>query len=160
MKHRLALLALLFASAATAQEAPRHEGYAPLENLVGSWTIAGKEKTYLETCAWYHGKRHIVCNTTSKRDDGSISHGMSILSFVPDQGYVYTGIGSSGRYETFRDGKYEAGVLEYLDPSAESQTRIRVGPFSDWTRIPFNVHASRDGVTWEAVDSFDYVRVE
>jgi hypothetical protein len=160
MKHVLLLVALLFASFAFAQEKPRHEGYAPLEALVGSWTIAGKEGAYLETCDWYHGKRHIICNTESKRKDGSTSHGMSILSFIPEHGYVYAGIGSSGRYETYRGGTYKEGVIEYLDQSAEGQTRIRVGPFDDRTSVPFNVHTSKDGVQWEAADSFNYIRVK
>ena len=99
MKLIVLLAALVLTSPSVAQE-PRHQGYAPLEGLVGSWTIAGKEGSYLETCDWYDGRRHIICNTEAKRKDGSISRGMSILSFVPEQGYVYTGIGNRGRYET------------------------------------------------------------
>jgi len=143
-----------------AQEEPRHEGYAPLEGLVGSWTIEGREGTYLETCDWYHGKRHIVCNTESRRRDGTTSHGMSILSYIPDQGYVYTGIGSLGRYETYRGGTYNEGVIQYLDQSAEGWTRIRVGPFNDRTRVPFRVHTSKDGASWAPADSFSYIRVK
>lgn len=160
MKLVLALAALLLSCAAVAREEPRHEGYAPLENLVGSWTIPGQERTYLETCDWYHGRRHIVCNTESRREDGSTEHSMSILGFVPDQGYVYTGIGSRGRYQTYRGGTYTAGVIEYLEQAAEGRTRIRVGPFDDRMRVPFNVHTSKDGVQWDAADSFDYIRVK
>jgi len=160
MKHVLPLTVLLIAPATFAQEQPRHEGYSPLEGLVGSWTIAGRESSYLETCGWYDGKRHIICNTESKQDDGSTSHGMSILSFVPEQGYVYTGIGSRGRYETYRGGTYKDGVIEYVDQSAEGQTRIRIGPFSNKDLVPFNVHSSQDGVKWDPADSFNYIRVK
>lgn len=159
MKHALLFAALLISSPSFAQERPRHEGYAPLEGLVGRWTIAGQESTYLEVCDWYDGKRHIICNTESKRKDGSTSRSMSILSFVPDQGYVYTGIGSRGRYDTYRGGTYTHGVIEYSDSSAEPRTRIRIGPFRDKNTVPFSVHSSRDGVTWEQADSFSYVRV-
>ena len=150
---------LLIAGASSAAEPPRDAGYAPLEHLVGTWTIAGKEDGYRETCAWYHGNRHIVCETESKRADGSVSHGMSILSFVPGSGYVYTGIGSDGRYETYRNGTFDAGVLEYVDRSGAETVRIRVGPLGDKARIPFNVATSTDGVTWTPADSFTYVRV-
>jgi len=160
MKPVLALAPLLFALPALAQEPPRHEGYAALEGLVGSWTIAGREGEYLEVCDWYDGKRHIVCNTESKRKDGSTSRGMSILGFVPDQGYVYTGIGNRGRYETFRAGTYKDGIIEYRDQSAEGHTRIRIGPFTDRKLVPFNVHTSADGVKWDSADSFNYVRVK
>lgn len=156
----LILTALLMASPALAQEQPRHDGYAPLEGLVGSWTIAGKERTYVETCDWYDGKRHIICNMESKRSDGSTSRGMSILSFVPQQGYVYTGIGNRGRYETYRGGTYNNGVIEYVGASTEERTRIRIGPFSDKTVVPFNVHSSQDGVKWDHTDSFNYIRIK
>lgn len=160
MKHVLPLATLLLAFPAFAQEQPRHEGYAPLEGFVGSWTIPGQEDTYLETCAWYHGERQIVCNTESKRKDGSIAHGMSILSFVEGQGYVYTGIGSRGRYETHEGGTFKDGILEYIDRSSEGITRIRIGPFKDRNLLPFNVDTSPDGVKWEQAESFNYVRVK
>src|SRR5688572_5980768 len=118
MKVVLALAALIASSQSFAQEPTRHAGYAPLEALVGSWTIAGREGTFWEKCAWFDGKRHIVCNGESKRKDGSISRGMSILSFVPEQGYVYTGIGNRGRYETYRGGTFKDGVIEYMDQTA------------------------------------------
>ena len=156
----VALAALLSAAPALAQEPARDPGYDALQGLVGRWTIAGREGKYLETCDWYHGRRHVVCNTESTRDDGSTSHGMSILSFVPGDGYVYTGIGSRGRYETYRGGTFRDGVLEYLAQAPDLRTRIRVGPFTDPDRIPFNVHTSKDGVAWEAADGFHYVRVK
>jgi hypothetical protein len=160
MKHAIALAALLLAVPAIAQEPARDPGYDALDGLVGRWTIAGREGKFLEVCDWYHGRRHMVCNTESTRDDGSTSHGMSILGFVPGEGYVYTGIGSRGRYETYRGGTFRDGILEYLDTAAAVRTRIRVGPFTDPDRVPFNVHTSKDGVAWEAADGFHYVRVK
>jgi len=85
---------------------------------------------------------------------------MSILSFIPDQGYVYAGIGNRGRYETYRGGTYNNGIIEYLERTADTHTRIRIGPFIDKKLVPFNVHSSKDGIKWEQADSFNYVRVE
>ena len=160
MKHALALTALLVAFPSYSQDNARPAGYDALDGLVGSWTIAGQESTYRETCAWYHGDRHVVCNTEAKREDGSIGHSMSILSFVPDQGYVYTGIGSRGRYETHEKGTYRDGILEYTDHANGESTRIRIGPFADRTIVPFVVHTSKNGIDWELAESFNYTRVE
>lgn len=159
MHRQLVILAALIAAPAFAQAPGRDPGYDALEGLIGRWTIAGRESTYAERCDWYDGRRHVVCNTEIKRDDGTTSHAMSILSFVPGDGYVYTGIGSRGRYETYRGGTFRDGVLEYLATTPEMRTRIRVGPFTDRKRIPFAVHTSKDGVAWEPADAFDYVRL-
>lgn len=160
MKYVCALGMLLLVGSAIAQELSRDAGYDVLEGLVGSWTIPGQEGKYLETCDWYHGRRHIVCNTESKRADGSTSHSMSILSLVPGQGYVYTGIGSRGRYEAHEGGTFKDGILEYVDRTPETTTRIRVGPFEDRKVVPFRVQTSSDGLKWDEVESFTYMRVK
>jgi hypothetical protein len=160
MKHALLLTAWLIALPSHGQDDVRHEGYKALDGFVGTWTIPGQESSYQETCAWYHGERHIVCNTESKRKDGSIGHSMSILSFVPDQGYVYTGIGSRGRYETHEKGTFQGGILEYIDQANGETTRIRIGPFADPRIIPFIVHTSRNGIDWTLAESFTYTRVK
>ena len=139
MRHALLLAALLAAFPSHGQDKARHEGHEALGSFVGTWTIPGQEATYKETCAWYHGERHIVCNTESKGKDGALGHSMSILSFVPDHGYVYTGIGSRGRYETHEKGTFQNGVLEYTDQANGEITRIRIGPFTDRKIIPFAV---------------------
>ena len=160
MKRFLLSAALLITPCACAQAPPRHAGYAPLEGLVGNWTIAGREGIYLETCDGYDGQRHVICHMASTRKDGSPARGMSILSFVPEQGYVYTGIGHRGRYETYRGGTYSNGVLQYLDRSAGSHVRIRIGPLGDKGVMPVSVQSSQDGVEWEQADPFDYIRVK
>jgi len=160
MRRALLVTALLVALPSYGQGEARHEGYKVLDALVGTWTIPGQEATYRETCAWYHGERHIVCNTESQRKDGSISHSMSILGFVPGSGYVYTGIGSSGRYETHAKGTFRDGLLEYIDEENGETTRIRLGPFSDRNLLPFVVHTSRNGSDWTLAESFNYIRVK
>lgn len=151
------LLSLVSAQALSQQ---RHPGYQHLEGFVGSWTIPGQESTYLETCAWYHGNRHIVCNTESQGKDGSTAHSMSILGFVPDQGYVYAGIGSRGRYKTYERGTFKGGILEYPDQLNGQTSRIRIGPFTDRNKIPFVMETSKNGTDWTLAESFDYVRVK
>jgi hypothetical protein len=160
VKCALLLTVLLAAFPSQGQDKPRHEGYKVLEGFVGTWTIPGQESTFKETCAWYHGERHIVCNTESRRKDGSMGHSMSILSFVPDQGYVYTGIGSRGRYKTHEKGTVKDGVLEYTDRVDGETTRIRIGPFTDPRTLQFIVHKSRNGTDWELAESINYTRAK
>jgi hypothetical protein len=85
---------------------------------------------------------------------------MSILSFIPDQGYVYTGIGNRGRYETHERGTFKNGILEYIDRTDGEITRIRIGPFTNRAAIPFVVHTSKNGTDWELAESFNYIRVK
>jgi hypothetical protein len=160
LKPAFVIIAVFAFTSAHAQVQPRHAGYEPLSAFVGSWTISGQESTYLETCGWYHGERHIICNTTLKRTDGSTGNSMSILSFIPDQGYVYAGIGSRGRYETHERGTFKDGLLEYIDRANGESTRIRIGPFSDRQVIPFVVHTSKNGTDWDLAESFNYIRVK
>lgn len=160
MKPVLFASLLLLAFPTHAQDPARHEGYKVLDGFVGTWTIPGQEATYREACAWYHGERHIVCNTETKRKDGSTGHSMSILSFVPEQGYVYTGIGSRGRYETHEKGTFRDGILEYVDPADGETVRIRIGPFTDRKVLPFVVHTTKDGKNWTLAESFNYIRVK
>jgi hypothetical protein len=166
-KLAIALLVAACAPVAIAQDAlkqvDRPSGSSPLDNFVGHWTLEGKEGNYLEVCEWYHGQFHIVCNTESKRADGSTGHSLSILSYVPDQGYVYTGIGSKGRYETMQGGTFVDGVLEFLSETDQDGgkvlTRVRMGPFSE-TGTAFVVDSSADGGPWTVLDSITYVRIK
>jgi hypothetical protein len=160
MKSTLVLTALLAVGLARAEDTPPTEGHDLLQRLVGTWTIEGREDRYKETCGWYHGERHVVCHTESRRKDGTISHSMSILAHVAGQGYVYTGIGANGRYETYRGGTFEDGVLEYNDATGGEHVRIRMGPFTESDVVPFKVHVSKDGKAWTEADAFNYRRVK
>ena len=160
MKRALVVVALVAAGAAVAADTPPADPKANLQRIVGTWTIDGRESSYRETCDWYHGGHHIVCHTESKGEDGSINHSMSILAHAPGQGYVYTGIGAEGRYETFRNGTFENGILEYRDRMGEDAMRIRVGPYGESDAVPFLVEVSRDGKSWNTVVSHTYRRVK
>ena len=145
-------------AAAAAERAP---DYANLEVIVGRWTTVGSENDFVETCDWYHGEFHVVCHSQHKRPDGSTGHGMSILSFVPGAGYVYTGIGSKGRYETLQGGTWSQGVLTFTSTSDEGGkavvTRIQIGPATD-KGVPFVVDTSTDSVAWTRVETITYIK--
>lgn len=152
----------MLAGAQTAPAPERAPGYAPLQGFVGHWTTQGREQLFRETCDWYHGKFHVVCHSESKRADGSIAHGMSILSFVPATGYVYTGIGSRGRYETFEKGRWEDGKFVFDSAATKDgkpiTNRISIGPFTD-AGFQFVVTTSSDGVNWTEAARTRYVRL-
>lgn len=159
------VISLLLATPAIATAEPAPEdvaAYSKLDALVGRWTIKGKEGTYLETCSWYEGRFHVVCHTVSTRKDGSKSAGLSILGYLPGQGYVYTGIGSSGRYETLERGTFADGKIVYTTQAVEDgksvTTRISLGPPTA-RGFPFVVDTSTDGGPWKVVDSLEYLKL-
>ena len=163
---RLAIALLLFGSAhaATAQEAPgRLPDYDRLQHFVGRWTERGNEKTFVEVCAWFDGNFHVVCNAERKRAGASIGRSLSILSYVPGEGYVHVGIGNKGSYETLQNGKFREGVFEFLSTAKEGGksiiTRIRIGPFGEHG-FPFVVDTSTDGGPWVAAGKTDYVKLK
>jgi hypothetical protein len=165
---RLMLAALIAtcAHAAIAQDASkseRHADYAHLENFVGHWTVKGSEDVFLEVCNWYPGNFHIVCNSERKRPDGSTGHGMSILSFASGQGFVYTGIGSKGRYEALHGGTFNDGIFEFLTTTNEDGksvvSRIRMGPYTQ-AGFPFVVDTSTDGAAWTTPETTTYIKLK
>lgn len=159
----LALSATAAAAAATEDPGDRPPEYAPLQGFVGTWTTLGREKAFREVCEWYPGGFHVVCHSRSERPDGSTGHGMSILSYVPGTGYVYSGIGSKGRYETFSGGRWVDGTFVFDSAAVEEgvtvNNRITIGPFTE-AGFLFVVTSSRDGVAWEEVGRTNYLRLE
>lgn len=152
------------ADAQVAQKPPeRHAGYAHLENFVGKWTVRGSEASFTESCDWYHGNYHVVCHSETKRADGSAGHGMSILGFVPGKGYVYSGIGSRGRYATHHSGTFRDGIFEFLDNTTKDGkpvvARTRLGPFTP-AGFTFAVDTSADGGSWTAPQTITYLRLK
>lgn len=142
---------------------PDHSAdYARLDPLVGRWTVKGREGRFVETCQWYQGGFHVVCQSESAREDGSKGIGTSILSFVPGKGYVYTGIGSSGRYETLSGGVFADGKIVFTTTANEDgksvATRISLGPPDD-KGFPFVVDTATDGGAWTVVESIEYVKL-
>lgn len=163
---RLANAVLLFscAHAAIAQDAPdRPPGYDHLQHFVGRWTERGNEKTFLEVCVWFDGKFHVVCNAERRLADASVGRSLSILSYVPNEGYVHIGIGNKGSYETLQNGTFREGLFEFLSTTKEGDksivTRIRIGPFSE-NGFPFVVDTSTDEGPWVVAGTTDYVKIK
>lgn len=161
------IFVLLLAGGVMAAETPQlpeqQEEYKLLENFIGRWTTAGREGQFFETCEWYHGKFHVVCNSVSKRADGSKGHGMSILSYVTSVGYVYSGIGSNGRYEILDKGRWLEGKFVFdsrrTDVDVSVSKRISIGPFTS-EGFMFVVSTSEDGVSWSEMDRTVYLRLK
>lgn len=152
------------ALAQTGASAPaRAPGYDRLDSLVGRWTIKGSEDKYAEECRWFDGNFHLICTTETRRADGTIGHGMSILGYLPDTDtYTYHGIGSKGRNETMA-GIFAEGVLEFTSEAVDGGktvfSRVRIGPFAE-REVPFVAESSTDRVNWAVDASFMYVRLE
>lgn len=141
----------------------RADGYERLAPLIGRWTQKGRESTYVETCRWYDGKFHVVCDTEFKRTDGTISRGKSVLGYQADEDrYVYVGIGSNGRTETM-SGTFRDGVLEFTphptDGDKPALSRVRMGPFAG-REVPFVAESSIDGAAWTTEATITYIRLD
>jgi hypothetical protein len=141
----------------------RANGYDRLAPLIGRWTQKGRESSYVETCRWFDGRYHVVCDTEFKRADGSTGRGMSILGYVADEDrYVYVGIGSNGRTETM-SGTFRDGVLEFTPESTgggmTGKSRVRMGPVAG-REVPFVAESSMDGVAWTTEATITYIRLD
>jgi hypothetical protein len=164
MNRLAAVLLLCSTPAAIAQDTPeRPSGYDSLQHFVGRWTERGNEKTFLEVCTWFDGKFHVVCNAERKRADASVGRSLSILGYVPNEGYVHVGISNKGTYETLQNGTFRAGQFEFLSTAKEGDksivTRIRIGPFTE-QGFPFVVDTSTNGGPWVAAGTTDYVKLK
>lgn len=158
--------ALCLTSTGVAQPAKpepvRPAGYDRLEPIAGRWTIKGSEESYLETCRWFTGNFHIVCDTEEKKSDGSVGRGISILGYLPESDtYTYSGIGSSGRNETM-SGVFGDGLFTFTSRSRSNgktvDSRVRMGPFSS-REVPFVAETSVDGAPWVVDATFTYIRL-
>jgi hypothetical protein len=145
---------------AQASGAPaRAEGYDRLEPFLGRWTLKGMEGRFVETCAWYDGRFHLVCNTENTRADGTIGRGMSVLGYLPNEdSYTYLGIGARGRNESMR-GTWREGVLEFRAEARPGfpASRVRIGPFSQGGFPIVSEELSPSGA-WERKSQGAYVR--
>jgi hypothetical protein len=138
-----------------AAEATPREALAMFE---GRWTLKGREDTFLEECGFYEGAHHMLCRSTSQGKKG-VSKGISILTHSPTQGYLYFGIGSSGRAESLR-GSHDAGTWtwrgEFTMDGKPVHSRVTIVPAAGGFR--FKEELSRDGGPWTVEFEADYIR--
>jgi hypothetical protein len=140
----------------------RHPGYDKLQMFVGDWTIEGRENTYVEKCDWFDGRFHMVCHTESKRSDGSVGRGISILGYLPEEdAYTYHGIGSRGRNETMR-GTFEGSVFkahgESRDGGKRVKSRVTIAPAANGD-FTFRSESATDDGPWTIDGSILYKRM-
>jgi len=129
----------------------RHPGYDKLQMFVGDWTIEGRESAYREKCDWFDGRFHVVCHTQSKRSDGTVGRGISILGYLPDEdAYTYHGIGSRGRNETMR-GTFEGTTFKAHGESRDGgklvKSRVTATPAAGG-EFTFRAETSTDDGPW------------
>ena len=119
------------------------------------------EGRFVETCAWYDGRFHMVCNTENTRADGTLGRGMSVLGYLPlENVYTYLGIGARGRNESMR-GTWREGVFEFRSearPGAPA-SRVRIGPFTG-KAIPIVSEELSASGAWERKSEGLYVRTD
>lgn len=142
-------------------EAARPPGYEKLQMFVGRWTLEGREDRYLETCDWYDGRFTVVCNTTNRRADGTVSKGMSILGYLPEEDvYTYHGFNSSGRNETQR-GTFEGSTFRVQGEAREGgqmlRSRVTITPRPDGA-FTLVAESSAEGGPWTTDATIQYKR--
>lgn len=141
---------------------PRPAGYDKLQMFVGRWTLEGREDRYLEQCDWFDGRFTVVCNTESKRRDGTVSRGMSVLGYLPEEDvYTYHGFNSSGRNETQRGGF--RGTTFWVEGEARDggkhvKSRVTITPKTDGN-FTLVGESSTEGAPWVTDGTFQYKRL-
>ena len=141
----LALLTALAAvpaapSAGRAQAAPSAVGgrdaLTRLSPLVGRWTMASLPPgvRLVETCEWFVGERHVVCQMRSESTDWRRG-ALTIFSWDPvDSTYAMTAIGSGGQRMALR-GPARGDTLdlegELTTGTEHKRIRVRIVPRAD-----------------------------
>jgi Protein of unknown function (DUF1579) len=92
-------VSLVVGSAQTPQRAPGPE-HARLESLAGQWTIEGESRgdrfTRSETCEWFTGHFHLICQSEAAGATGVVK-GQSIIGYDSDaKNYTFYFISSIG----------------------------------------------------------------
>jgi hypothetical protein len=117
MDKMLFAMLLIVASSAIASAQPSAPGpeHARLDAFAGKWTIDGESEgekyTLTETCEWFAGRFHIVCQRAGKGPVGSLA-GQSIITWDPAaKAYALISINSNG-----------ASVLAHAMPAGDVWT--------------------------------------
>src|SRR5262245_31241455 len=142
------------------QPGPEHQ---KLARFVGKWSGSGDVKpgpmgpggkmTWTETCDWFAGGFHIICNSTGSGPGGEIK-GMGILGYdAASKMYTYYGVDNNGM------GDYAKGTLQGKTWTYNSdatidgkaiKSRFIIDEVSDKSQ-KFKWEMSEDGKTWMTV---------
>jgi hypothetical protein len=158
-KAAMSVLILLVAVSAVAQESPRER----LQMLEGEWTLEGREDTFRETCSWFHKRSHMVCNSESRKADGTFGRGVTVMSWSEEkQRFLYFHYGSSGRtvaHDLFlRDGVLY-GTGERPEGTDLVRFQVRMAPRADGS-FDFVEEESKNAGPWTKSAEVHYVRVK
>jgi hypothetical protein len=152
------LILTLQSGIAAAAESPREL----LSMMVGTWTQEGREDTFTETCAWFHNRSHVVCNSESRRASGT-SRGVSVFSYSDEkQRFVYYHYGSSGvavEMDVFlRDGGLYA-TAERQSGADVTREQVSMTPRTDGS-FDFVEESSTNAGPWKTTARVRYIPVK
>ena len=128
---------------------------------VGDWTLEGMEQTYRETCAWYHRRSFVVCNTT-EIEDGETRHSVSVLGYSSrTKSFSYLNYGDAGTSRTETGHPTADGGLVYLrertTDAGVSHYRSRIIPIAGSRDFRFEQEKSDNGGPWQPTVKLKYV---
>lgn len=155
----LAAITLCLAVAVTSAAAgdnPR----ARLDWLAGDWTIEGREQSFRETCAWFHERSHLVCNSESQGKSG-LRKGVSVISYSDAGGrFVYYHYGSSGvvvAMDVFIGDRALIATAERRTGGDLVREQVWMTPNADGS-YEFREETSTNGGPWTVSARFRYIR--
>jgi hypothetical protein len=149
---------LAHAASAAAQTSPA-EARARLDVLLGSWTLAGQEDAYSETCEWYPNKSFVVCNSEEKSPQG-VSKGVSVIGYSELSGmYTYYNYGSSGGSRMLNGFlRGDEFVFTGERPVRGNMVRYQVSIRPMSSGFAFREERSTNGAPWVTAMQADYIR--
>lgn len=156
---RIAVLAAALAPvAAAAAEAGARE---KLDFFRGSWTIAGLETTYRETCDWLPGGGFLACESED-RSAPAPDFGLSIFGWSEADGaHTYEGFGADGSRRTLRGRIDESGVWRFWGEAGRGpewrRWQVAITPTADG--FDFREEISEAGGAWRERAAFRYRRL-
>lgn len=142
------------------QAGPEHQ---KLARFVGKWSGSGDMKpgpfgpggkmTWTETCEWFPGNFHIVCNSSSSGPSGEVK-GISILGYdAASKMYTYYGVDNTGQGD-YAKGTVQGKIWTYQNETTiEGKTiksRFVIDAVSDVLN-KFKWEMSQDGATWSTI---------
>jgi hypothetical protein len=155
--------ALVVPAALHAQSTPATPpaALARLTPLVGRWTMASLPAgvTLVETCEWFIGERHVVCQMRSRSPDWQRG-ALTVFSWdAGDSTYAMTAFGSGGQQSVARGGARGDTLVfegELRTGAAPRRTRVTVVPRADGFDLTEQEADGRGG--WKAGGRVRYVR--
>ena len=167
-RYSAVFLSLLVTAAPLATQAPP-AATAPstltalgrLAPLVGRWTMASLPDgvTLVETCEWFVGERHVVCQMRSRSREWQRA-ALTVFSYdAADSSYAMTAFGSGGQQSVAR-GVARGDTLvfegELRTGSGQKRTRVTIVPRSDGFDLTEQEADGRGG--WGPSGRIRYVR--